>query len=60
MIGKNHSIKVDQVQSSRKTYHAGFGSGLHGDLGIGAHFEASIEDAIRDLVAKFVRVTLTD
>ena len=42
------------------TYHAGLGGGLHGDLGVGVDAEAGIEDAVTDLIAKLVRVTLSD
>ena len=60
MRSKNQLIKGLKVHSRCKTYHAGLGSGLHSDFSVGVHFEACIEDAIRDLIAKFIRVTLAD
>ena len=42
------------------TYHAGFGGGLHGALGVGVDSEAGIEDTVGNLIAKLVGVTLTD
>lgn len=42
------------------TYHVALGGALHGDLGVRVDSEASVEDSVRDLVAEFVGVALTD
>ena len=43
-----------------KTYHSSLDRGLHGDLGIGVDSEASIDDAVGDLITELVGVSLAD
>ena len=47
-------------KKAEETYHSGLGGSLHSDLGVGIDSEALVEDAIRDLIAQFVGVTLSD
>ena len=42
------------------TYHSSFYRGLHGDLRIWVNSEASVDDAVGDLIAELVGVSLAD
>jgi hypothetical protein len=42
------------------SYHLGLGGGLKANLAVGILSEASVEDTIRNLIAKLVWVALTD
>ena len=53
LVGGNASL-------TKEDNHASLGGGLHSDFGIGVYFKAGIEDAIGDLIAKFVGMTLAD
>ena len=44
----------------RFAYHSSLGGSLHGHFGVGVDAQARIEDAIGDLIAKLVGVTLAD
>lgn len=43
-----------------RTYHASLGGSLHGDLGVGVDSDTGVEDAVGDLIAELVGVTLAD
>ena len=41
-------------------YHVSFGGGLHGNSGVGVNANAGVEDSVRDLIAKFVWMSLAN
>ena len=46
--------------AGKKTYHSSFYRGFHSHLCIRVDSEASIDDAVGDLIAELVGVSLTD
>ena len=46
--------------SQKLTYHVRFSGGFHSDLCVWIDSEARVEDAVRDLIAKFVWMAFTD
>ena len=50
----------DVTKMWKDTYHACLGCSFHGNLSLGVHAKAGVQDAVTDLIAKLVRVTFTD